>query len=977
MSNYKLLEQKCYKALNNKNINTEKYIKRLQYELFVIKTLGFVDYFLILADILNWAQKNNILTGLARGSAGGSLISYLLGITNIDPIKWGLPFERFLNPGRAGTIEYDFELPQIKIINEEFNFIEWYNRNKLYNENFNSLEEELGRIELSQHLKYQIRYMFDNNIKVQSNYSGVLYNLGLNTIKPTKDLVIKGGSAPDIDSDVPRADRHRIIDYIKEKYGEDKVALVSAFSLAKSRQCIRDAGRALNKEYLEYDKLSKKIPLGKTIMDMVEENDEFKKLYEKRDELLMTAIGIENTLNAVSTHAAGVIISKEPLIEHLPLIVVHDKKHKHSYNLTAWDKDQCEEIGLLKLDLLGLKTLDILAMAYKFIQKKNNNKRYNVNDLYNIPLDDKDTFEYINKGNTTGVFQLSSNGMTELLLNLKPKNIDDLALLVALYRPGPLESGMVDDLLDARNGVKPRVHIHPDIDYIFDNTYGIMVYQEQLMEMLQVLAGYSLAEADKARKGFAKKNQELFNKVLKDVLERMDTRGYSDLKDKIADMLKGVARYLFNKSHSYAYGILAYYTAYYKTHYTLEYSASLLEITDTPDEFQELIMRLNSEGIKILPPSIRYSQKDNTPDYKNNAIRLGFKIVKGVSRKASASLEKAKKKKIDKFEDFVSFAIHNDINAKDLKALIMLGIFDDIIINRRYAVETLPDLIKHLKQIDTAKLKLEEWKIKLAKQYELKTQPWEIHYKNNKKKYLNKDISKEEIKYEKKRLKFLQEFPTVDDFINNNKNYINWKSKLNSEFKIDQKIEDYTDIEKFKMEKELLGIYLQRTPLDKYYAKFKHMTITKDDFEELNNKEEVYVLAYIEDIKTLKTKKNKEFYVLNAYIPGGFIEITVWEKELIDKIIEFNYTVMIKGNINVYNGNKKIVLRDVLNLDDIKIDKSYSYAIIDILKEPIVTKLSNGIRLLYKYKIGNYLVYFDSKKYISYQEAKKLNAELV
>ena len=974
MDNFKYLKELCYKSLEKKNLNKKEYIDRLEYELFVIKTLGFVDYFLILADIMHWAVKSNILKGISRGSAGGSLLSYLLGITNIDPIEWDLPFERFLNPGRAGIIKYDFKLPDVDII-EDFNFIDWYNENKVHNEQFNTLEEELGRLHLSEKQKFQIKYMFDNNIKVKSKYSGVLYNLGLSEIEPTESLIIEGGSAPDIDSDVPRAERHRIIEYLINKYGQDYVAAVAAYNYTKARQCIRDAGRALNKPYIEYDQLSKKIPLNKSLKDMIKEDSTFKKLYEQQDDMLMLALGLENTINAISTHAAGVIISKEPLLEHLPLLVVHDKKHKHSYNLTAWDKDQSEEIGLLKLDLLGLKTLDILSTTYKFIKQKEGITDYNVNDLYNVSLNDKETYQLINEGKTTGIFQISSTGMTKLATDLQVESIHDLALLVALYRPGPLESGMVDDLIATRKNQKPRIHIDKAIDHIFDNTYGIMVYQEQLMEMLRVLAGYSLAEADKARKGFAKKNEELFNQVLNDALERMDKRGYGHLKEKIADMLKGVARYLFNKSHSYAYGILGYYTAYYKAHYPLEFISAVLELSDTPEELQELITRFTLEGYNILPPDIRYSKHEATPDYENNGIRLGYKLIKGVSKKASRALTRISKKKIENIEQFLEYVLKEDITTKDLKSICYVGLLDSFIPSRKSFIENIDNVIKELKKKIEAKQKIEDWKIKLENQYQEKTKPWELELEINASKYTGKDLEKEQKKYENKVRKFKEKYPTLDDYINNNNNLKKWYEKLNYKVKFPD-IEEYDKSQLYQFEKEYIGMYISGSPIDELYQKyFKYFDLkTINDLINIEDKTKVHVIGFIESISKKKTKKGNEFWIIDLFTIGGNIDMTVWSNTLQryeDKLKE-GHVFIFECKVDTFNDRKKLILDTIIDTSKIKESDMYSMALVPLSYAPILENEFSGLDIYYIYKIDDYIIYLDSYIKVSYEKLKDL-----
>ena len=585
--------------------DSKEYWDRLEYELEVINKMGFAGYFLIVQDFINWAKKQDIPVGPGRGSAGGSLVAYAIGITDVDPIKHGLLFERFLNPERI--------------------------------------------------------------------------------------------SMPDIDVDFCQDNRDRVIEYVKEKYGRENVAQIITYNVTKAKQTLRDVARAMGLPYATADKLAKLIPQGdvqgtwlsleemyktpieellekygkhrtdiednvQKFREMCEENPEIKKLVE-------TALKLEGLTRHTSLHAAGVVIAPKPLQELVPLY--YDKEGAVA---TQYDMVQLEELGLLKMDFLGLKTLTELKLMKELVKERHG---IDINFL-ELPLDDEKVYELLQKGDTTGVFQLESRGMKELLKKLKPDNFDDIVAVLALYRPGPLRSGLVDTYIKRKHGEEPVEYPFSQLEPVLKETYGVIVYQEQVMKMSQILAGFTPGEADTLRKAIGKKKADLMAQMKDKFIKGAVERGYPEKEiRKLWEDIEKFASYSFNKSHSVAYGYISYWTAYMKVHFPAEFFAVKLTTEKNDNKFLNLLKDAKLWGFEILPPDINKSDVGFTIE-GNNKLRFGLARIKGVGEETAQVIVEARKKykKFKGLGDFTMKVKDRKVNKKVIEALIKAGAFD-------------------------------------------------------------------------------------------------------------------------------------------------------------------------------------------------------------------------------------------------------------------------------------------------------------
>ena len=562
---------------------TDEIRTRLDYELGVIHGMGYASYFLIVWDFINYARGHGVEVGPGRGSAAGSIVAYLLGITNIDPLRYALLFERFLNPERV--------------------------------------------------------------------------------------------SMPDIDIDFDDINRGRVISYVKERYGEDHVAQIATFGTMGAKGAIRDVGRVLEMSFSEVSAITKLVPaeLNITLERALKESSDFRRLYDE-DESVRRVIDlarrIEGLPRNISIHAAGVVIAKEPLASHVPVWV------SEGTLVTEFDKDDVEALGLLKMDFLGLRTLTIIADTVRHVRASHGIEL----DVDAIPLVDEKTSQMLCDGDTGAVFQMESAGMTNLVKDLQPKGFVDLIPTVALYRPGPLGSGMVTDFIDGLHGKKEVVYMHPLLESILKETFGVVLYQEQVMQIVQVLAGFSLGQADLLRRAMGKKKHELLMAQKEIFLQGCAKNGLeTSLANHIFDLLTHFADYGFNKSHSAAYGLLAWQTAYLKAHYPVEFMAGVLtSIMDKTDKIPVYIQLCRQMGIKILPPDINSSAA--TFGIEDGAIRFGLAAVRNVGENAIVSMERVRVEG-GKFRSLVDFCARVDmraVNKRALESLIKCGAFDSI-----------------------------------------------------------------------------------------------------------------------------------------------------------------------------------------------------------------------------------------------------------------------------------------------------------
>jgi DNA polymerase-3 subunit alpha len=558
--------------------------ERLDYELGVIAQMGFASYFLIVWDFVNFARQEGIAVGPGRGSAAGSIVAYLLGITNIDPLQYGLLFERFLNPERV--------------------------------------------------------------------------------------------TMPDIDIDFCYVRRGKIIEYVVERYGADRVAQIITFGTMAAKAAIRDVGRALNMPYGDVDRIAKLVPgeLGITLHRALEVSSELKTLYQSDPEvkrLLDLAISVEGLPRHASTHAAGVVIANEPLTHYVPL-----QNSTEGFVTTQYDKDRIEEIGLLKMDLLGLRTLTVIGDALALIKQ---NRGLDI-DIDAIPPDDPKTCAMLSAGDTAGVFQMESSGMTNLVKELKPERFEDLIPLVALYRPGPLGSGMVTDFINGRHGRKKVTYLHPLLEPILKDTFGVILYQEQVMQIASTLAGFTLGQADLLRRAMGKKKPEVIAAQRENFMKGAAEHNISPkLAEEIFNLIAHFADYGFNKSHSAAYALVAYQTAWLKANYPQEFMAALLtSVMGANDKVGFYIEVCRHMGLAVLPPDINASDTGFTVD--GEAIRFGLAGVKNVGDNAIAGIV-AGRAEGGKYTSLVDFCSRIDMrvaNKRMLESLIKCGAFDSL-----------------------------------------------------------------------------------------------------------------------------------------------------------------------------------------------------------------------------------------------------------------------------------------------------------
>lgn len=567
--------------------------ERLNYEMEIIHSMGFDGYFLFVWDFIKAAEKLGIEVGKGRGSAAGSLVCYCCHITDIDPIKYGLIFERFLNPERV--------------------------------------------------------------------------------------------SMPDIDIDFAPNGRQKIIDYVVEKYGEGQVAQIITFGTMKAKLAIRDVGRALDIPYAEVDKVAKLVPfdLKMTISKALDISTELHALYENDPqikELLDTSMALEGLPRHASTHAAGVVITSEPIVNYVPL-----QLNSENFITTQFTKDTVENLGLLKMDFLGLRNLTVIENAVKII-KRTRGIDLNMDE---IDYDCKEVYELISSGNTDGVFQLESAGMQSFMQELKPDTLEDVIAGIALYRPGPMEQ--IPRYIKSKKNPETIKYKHPLLKNILDVTYGCMVYQEQVLEIVRTLAGYSLGKADSMRRVISKKKADQM------VIERKNFIYGSDDGDipgcikngideqtaiSIFDEINDFANYAFNKSHAAAYAFVTYQTAYLKTFYPVEYMASLISSIDDLDKINHYIANCKEMGIDRLPPDVNKSE--DTFTVENNSIRFGLSAVKNVGRAMILNLVNERKNngEFKTFSDFIDRMAGRDMNKRALEGLISCGAFDSMGVKR-------------------------------------------------------------------------------------------------------------------------------------------------------------------------------------------------------------------------------------------------------------------------------------------------------
>jgi len=764
MTDEMYLRQLCEEKLHTRyEPVTDAVRSRLEYELGIIHRMGFDSYFLIVWDFISYARSQSIAVGPGRGSAAGSIVAYILGITDIDPLKYALLFERFLNPERV--------------------------------------------------------------------------------------------SMPDIDVDFCYIRRREVIEYVKKRYGDDHVAQIVTFGTMLARGAVRDVGRVLNLPYSEVDRVAKTIPmeLGMTLDKALKESADFRQIYEENatsKRLVDLARKIEGLPRQSSTHAAGVVIAREPLTHYMPVQI------SDGTLVTQYDKDLVEELGLLKMDFLGLRTLTVIGDTLLNI-KKSRNLDLSISD---IPLEDEETAKMLCEGQTGAVFQMESAGMTALVKDLQPEGFEDLIPLVALYRPGPLGSGMVQDFINGRHGKKTVTYLHPLLEPILRETFGVVLYQEQVMQIVQVLAGFTLGQADLLRRAMGHKQPELLMKQKESFLQGAQAQDIEpDLANKIFELLTHFANYGFNKSHSAAYALVAWRTAYLKVHYPAEFMAAMLSsIMDDSGKVGIYIEQCRHMGIAILPPDINASSASFSVD--GASIRFGLAAVRNVGEAAIHSIETIRDNS-GPFQSLVDFCSRIDmraVNKRVVESLIKCGAFDSLGAKRSQLLAVLEPAIESAarRQRDLASGQLGLFSDMTMNEADA------IH---------------------------LPDIPEADQGVR-----LTW-------------------------EKDITGFYITGHPLDKYQDKIKNFCRIETVLNgELPDGKLVRLAGLISSAKRIATKKGDTMCFATLEDFTHSIEIIAFPRVFYEHVNLFapDMAVVIQGRVNMTDKGAKILADRVCSLDE-------------------------------------------------------------
>lgn len=776
---------------------TREYRDRLRFELEVIHKMGFSGYFLIVADFIEHARSLGIPIGPGRGSAAGSLVAYCLKITNIDPIKYGLLFERFLNPQRI--------------------------------------------------------------------------------------------SMPDIDIDFCINGRDEVIRYVAEKYGRDNVGQIITFGTMKARGVIRDVGRTLNIPLGEVDRIAKLVPEGPGVRleKAIEEEPELKRL-EQSDEqtrkLLKISRALEGLSRHASTHASGVVISDRPLVEYLPLF-----KGSRDEIMTQYTMDKIEQLGLIKFDFLGLKTLTVIKQALGLIEQTTGQKL----NIDKIPLNDSATYCLVSEGKTTGVFQLESSGMKELLRRLKPEVFEDIIALVALYRPGPLGSNMVDEFIKGKHGKLKINYVLPQLEPILKETYGVILYQEQVMRIAQILASYTLSEADELRKAIGKKKKELMAKQKTRFINGAKKNGVdSKTADQLFKLIEKFGGYGFNKSHSAAYAMIAYQTAYLKAHYPVQFMAALLtQDMGNQDKTIKNIAECKEMEIEILPPDVNESQADFS--VVGGKIRFGLAAVKNVGLKAIESVieERSKNGPFHGLDDFCKRVESSKVNRRVLEGLILCGAFDYTGAYRSRLFAALDDVLRFCG---------------------IHRDPNQLNIFGSLSFHNGENVG-------------LLELPDIDE----------WDEK-----------------DRLRKEKEALGFYITGHPLDKYNSEIKqYTTCSVDELAEQKDKSTVKIAGVVENLKIKRTKRGDKMAILTIEDLTGSMEVVVFPDVFsqASPLLKGDDPLFIKGSAEIGDASAKIIAQEITTLDSIK-QKAVKALVIQLSEQEISKPMLEELRYrAYKY----------------------------
>ena len=771
----------------------QKHRDRMEYELSVIEKTGYASYFLIVQDFVNWAKENGIVVGPGRGSAAGSFVSYITDITNIDPIKYDLLFERFLNPDRI--------------------------------------------------------------------------------------------SMPDVDMDFADDKRDKVLEYVRQKYGDNHVSQIITFGTMAARAAIRDTGRALGFPYEFCDKTSKMIPMFTSIKKALEEVPEFKAHYASgadAKKLIDNAMRLEGVVRHAGMHACGVVITKKPVTEYSP---IQNVTGAHEGTVTQYSSSTkssyVEKIGLLKMDFLGLKNLTIIQNTLRIVRKT---KKLEI-DIDKIPLDDKETFELLQQAHTTGVFQLESSGMKRYLKMLKPTVLEDIIAMVALYRPGPMD--WIPDFISGKHGRKIS-YVHPKLEPILKNTYGVAVYQEQVMQIARDLAGFSMGEADVLRKAMGKKIFELIKEQKIKFIEGCVANNISsEIGERVFSFIEPFAGYGFNRSHAACYALIGYQTAYLKAHFPAEFMAALL--TSDQDNIDRIAIEAGEcrdMGIEVLAPNVNESFEDFAvivDETGTERIRFGFNAIKNVGHVVAHEIVEERKRngKFKSLGDFLERVQTKDLNKKSIEALAKVGALDELG-ERNQIIESMENILTFSKNIQKMK-------------------------NSNQESLFGENV------LETPCVKLLDSAPA------SRKQKLNW-------------------------EKELLGLYVSGHPALEYQPYIEKVAIPTDKLSKNLVGQKISVGGVILKIQKILTKNQQTMYFIILADTKGTIELLVFPKilERIASLWQEEKAIIATGRLSDKDDEYKLIVDDAKEINQAEIE---NYLRIEATKK-IRGNQQNGNKLI-------------------------------
>ena len=794
---------------------------RVKHELGIIEKSGYTSYFLIAWDFVRYAKERGISVGPGRGSAAGSVVSYTLGITDIDPLKYDLLFERFLNPERI--------------------------------------------------------------------------------------------SLPDIDIDFCYERRNEVIDYVIKKYSKENVAQIITFGTLMAKGVIRDVGRVMGMPYGDVDKIAKMIPndLNITLEQALKSSPEFNHLYKtdtRITQLVDTSMVLEGLSRHASTHAAGVVISEKPLTEFIPLFKMGDDQITTGYPMTSLEK-----IGLLKMAFLGLRTLTVIDETIKIIKRT---KGIDI-EIDKIPIDDKKTFDLLSNAESIGVFQLESSGMRDLLKKFKPEKFEDLIAILALFRPGPMGSGMLDDFIDRKHGKIKIQYDHPNLESILKDTYGIIVFQEQVMRIASTLAGFTLAQADSLRRAMSKKTPEVMSEAKRHFIDGCAKNGINGrIADKIFNQIEYFAGYGFNKSHSAAYAMISYRTAYLKANYPVEFMAALLTSEkDNTDKIALYIDEANRMNIEILPPDVNESytkftvieDKDENNKY-GQVIRFGLSAVKNVGQGAIDSIISARNRE-NRFKSLYHFCEHVDsrlVNRKVIESLIKCGAFDSFGLYRSQLMAILDRAMEVAGGIQ---------KDRMGGQ-----------------------------------LSFFDTFGDQEDF--------------KKSFQDIPDIKEWPESQLLSFEKALLGFYVTKHPLTRFAKILKlYGSANVMGLKNFKDGDLISIGGVLNKVKLTTTKRTGErMAIVQLEDLTGIIEVLIFPKAyaLISKYIKADSMIFLKARLSTREEETKLIAEDALPLEDVQ-DKMTASIDITLATIGLNKKTLESLKLILSEHKGSIPAYISFK----------------